>query len=61
MLVKGNNEKYFIMVMVMKMLIKLLNSGDISTEVVFRYGDRSRLNFDLTAIQLYLLSYVNNT
>lgn len=60
MLVKGN-EKYFIMVMVMKMLIKLLNSGDISTEVVFRYGDRSRLNFDMTAIQLYPLSYVNNT
>lgn len=58
MLVKGNNEKYFIMVMVMKMLIKLLNSGDISTEVVFRYGDRSRLNFDLTAIQLNPLSYV---
>lgn len=60
MLVKGN-EKYFIMVMVMKMLIKLLNSGDISTEVVFRYSDRSRLNFDLTAIQLNPLSYVNNT
>lgn len=60
MLVKGN-EKYFIMVMVMKMLIKLLNSGDISTEAVFRYGDRSRLNFDLTAIQLNPLSYVNNT
>lgn len=58
MLVKGNNEKYFIMVMVMKMLIKLLNSGDISTEVVFRYGDRSRLNFDLTAIQLNPFSYV---